>query len=293
MRVLVTGAAGMLGTDLVPLLGKEHSVAAVDLADFDITDSIATSTAVTGSGAEAVIHCAAFTDVEKAETGREAARAVNAIGSRNVAAACRKIGARLYLISTDFVFDGGKGTPYVESDSPNPLSEYGRGKLEGEKMAREQLGEKLSVVRTAWLYGAAGENFLTKLLKFAAGGNTVKVVDDQFGSPTWTVALAECLVRMLNAEAALPLYHAACEGRCSRLELAREWFKLLELDKIEVEPVSSGTFSSAVKRPADSSLAGTALERGGIEGLPPWREALKRFAGLEGKELAKQVMGGR
>lgn len=292
MRVLVTGAAGMLGTDLVPLLGKEHSVAAVDLADFDITDSASTATAVTGSGAEAVIHCAAFTDVEKAETGREAAWAVNAIGSRNVAAACRKIGARLYLISTDFVFDGGKGAPYVESDSPNPLSEYGRSKLEGEKLAREQLGELLSVVRTAWLYGAAGENFLTKLLQFATGGNTVKVVDDQYGSPTWTVALAECLVRMLQVGAALPLYHAACAGRCSRFELAREWFKLLELDNIEVEPVSSGTFPSAVKRPADSSMAGAALERSGIEGLPPWHEALKRFAGLEGKELAKQVMGG-
>ncbi len=292
MRVMVTGAAGMLGADLSALLRSGHTVVAVDIADFDITDPVASAAAVRDSGAQAVIHCAAFTDVEKAETHGEAALAVNARGSRNIAAGCRKTGARLYLISTDFVFDGLKGSPYVESDRPNPLSQYGRSKLEGEQLARRELGEKLSVVRTAWLYGGSGENFLTKLLRFAARGNTVRVVDDQYGSPTWTVALAECLARMLKAGAASPLYHAACTGRCARFEMAREWFRLLDLDSIELEPVGSDTFPSAVSRPVDSTMAGDALEREGIGGLPPWREALGRFANNGGKELAKQILGG-
>ncbi len=292
MRVMVTGAAGMLGADLSRLLRSGHSVVAADLEDFDITDPVAAAGAVGDCAAQVVIHCAAFTDVEKAETHREAALAVNALGSRNIAAACRATGARLYLISTDFVFDGLKGSPYLESDRPNPLSQYGQGKLEGERLARRELGEMLSVVRTAWLYGGGGENFLTKLLRFAARGNTVRVVDDQYGSPTWTVALAECLARMLKAGAASPIYHAACGGRCSRFELAREWFNLLGLDNIELEPVGSDAFPSAVSRPVDSTLAGVALEREGIGGLPPWREALGRFANSGGRELAKQILGG-
>jgi dTDP-4-dehydrorhamnose reductase len=292
MRVLVTGAAGMLGGDLVPLLNKEHTVAGVDVGDFDITDSVATFKAVSDSRAEAVIHCAAFTDVERAETEREAALAVNATGSRNIARGCRECGARLYLISTDFVFDGSKGSPYVESDQPNPLSEYGRGKLEGEKLARQELGGMLSVVRTAWLYGAAGDNFLTKLLQFAARGNPVRVVDDQYGSPTWTVALAECLARMLRAQAASPVYHAACAGSCSRFEMAVEWFRLLGLDSVEVVPVSSSAFPSAVSRPENSSMTGAALVSEGIEVVQPWREALARFAEAGGKEKVQRIMGG-
>jgi len=282
----------MLGVDLVPLLSKEHTVEGVDVGDFDITDSAATLQAVDSSRAEAVIHCAAFTDVERAETEQETARAVNATGSRNIAAACRESGARLYLISTDFVFDGGKGSPYVESDQPNPLSEYGRGKLEGENLARQELGELLSVVRTAWLYGAAGENFLTKLLQFAARGNPVRVVDDQCGSPTWTVALAECLARMLKERAASPIYHAAGAGSCSRFEMAVEWFRLLGLNDVEVMPVSSSVFPSMVSRPDDSSLVGAVLKREGIEGMQPWRESLARFAKADGKEKAKQILGG-
>ena len=292
MRVLITGAAGMLGTDLVPLLKKEHEVVAADIGDFDITDQFSTASAVAGSEAGAVIHCAAYTDVERAETDREAAHEVNALGSRNIAAGCREAGVRLYLVSTDFVFDGLKGAPYTETDTPNPLSEYGRTKLEGENLARAELGANLSVVRTAWLYGAAGESFLTKLLQFAYRSNVVKVVDDQRGSPTWTVELAACLARMLAAGAASTVYHTAGAGSCSRFELAVEWFRLLGLDQVKVEPVSSGAFPSKVRRPMDGTLAGEALERDGIVGLAPWRDALERFAAASGRQILEKYWKG-
>ena len=292
MKVLVTGAKGMLGRDLTGVLQREHQVTGVDIADFDIANRAEVLSTLQAAAPEVVIHCAAYTDVEKAETDVDRAYAVNADGSEHIARACRKIGARLYLISTDFVFDGTKGAPYVEADLPIPLSEYGRSKFEGETRARRVLGEKLKIVRTAWLYGAGGENFLTKLVRFSRGQDKLKVVNDQVGSPTWTVELAECLARMLAAGIQRPVYHAACAGACSRFELAREWLTLVGLVNIRLEPVGSAEFPSAAQRPANSSLASENFVLDGITPPAPWREALARFADSGGREIAAKLLEG-
>lgn len=292
MKVLVTGVGGMLGKDLTGILNREHQVTGVDIADFDITDREAVRAAVKAAAPDAVIHCAAYTDVEKAETDTDRAYAVNSKGSEHIARACKEFGARLYLIGTDFVFDGTKGAAYVESDMPIPLSEYGRSKFEGETRARRVLGEKLTIVRTAWLYGAGGENFLTKLVRLARGQDVLKVVDDQVGSPTWTVELAGCLARLLAAGARRPVYHAACAGACSRIELAREWLGLVGLNSVGLEAVGSGEFPSVVQRPANSSLASENLVLDGITPLAPWREALVRFADMGGREIAAKLLEG-
>jgi dTDP-4-dehydrorhamnose reductase len=282
----------MLGRDLTGLLARNHQVAGVDVGDFDITDRQATADALAAAVPEVVIHCAAYTDVEKAETDCDRVYAVNAAGSENIARACREIGARLYLVSTDFVFDGAKDAPYVESDIPNPLCQYGRSKFEGETRAARVLGSKLSVVRAAWLYGAAGESFLTKLVRLARDREVLKVVDDQRGSPTWTMELAACLARLVESGAGRPVYHASCAGECSRYELAVEWFALLGIDSVRLEPVSSGEFPTSAERPANSALANENLEKDGIEPPAPWRQALARFADEGGREIAAKLMEG-
>ena len=290
--MLVTGAAGMLGRDLTALLRVNHRVVAADLEDFDITGRRATVDAVKASQAPAVVHCAAYTDVDGAETDSERALAVNAAGAANVAAGCRETGARLYLISTDFVFDGGKGAPYVESDQPNPSSAYGRSKLEGERLAREELSEKLTVVRTAWLYGAYGEHFLTRLVRLVRGRDRLCVVDDQVGSPTWTGELAACLVRMLDAGADGPLYHAAGGGSCTRFEWAKAWFSLAGLEHVRLEPVGSDKFPAPARRPVSSALASERLERDGITPPARWRDGLEAYARAGGLEKVKKILDG-
>ena len=279
MRILVTGAAGMLGHDLVPLLSRTHRVRGVDLENFDITDRIAVAGFIQAEKPEVVIHAAAYTNVDTAESDPATAMAVNGSGAENVAVACREVGARMILISTDYVFDGEKRTPYLESDRPNPVNAYGRSKLEGEILARRAL-PSLTVVRTAWLYGAGGENFITKILAAARGRNRLEVVTDEVGSPSWTVDLSSALKRLLEAGAFAPLYHLAGSGTCSRYELATELFSLLGIKNCQPEPVGKESFQTPARRPAYSALASERLGLENIEPLRHWREALSEFAAL-------------
>ncbi|HUU26869.1 MAG TPA: dTDP-4-dehydrorhamnose reductase [archaeon] len=278
MKILVTGAAGMLGTDLTAELSSGHEVTGVDLDRCDITEKEAVLDLLRQERPELVIHTAAFTDVEGAEREPERAIEVNAYGAENVAQACRVVGARMLLISTDYVFDGTKREPYLESDEPNPINVYGRSKLEGERLSRAAL-PSVTVVRTAWLYGAASNNFLTKILKAAARQPRLAVVTDEVGSPTCTVDLSAVLRRMIELGAAGPLYHLAGSGTCSRYELAAELFSLLEIDTCELKPTVRESFPTLAVRPANSALASERLGPEGIPPLRPWREALEEFAG--------------
>jgi dTDP-4-dehydrorhamnose reductase len=267
VRVLVTGAAGMLGRDLVAHLGERHEVTAVDM-EVDVTDSAAVAACVAGCRPEAVFHLAAWTDVDGAEAHEDAAAAVNGAGAGNVAAAAAEAGAAVVLPSTDYVFDGEKGAPYAEDDAVGPLGAYGRTKLAGERAARERHPGGVRVARTAWLYGAGGRNFVDTMRRLGAERDELDVVDDQTGSPTWTVDLAPALEALL----ALPpgVYHTAGGGAVTWAGLARAVFEETGLP-CRVRPVGTQAIGRPAPRPRYSALAST---RPGAPRLRDWREAL-------------------
>ena len=272
MRLLVTGAGGMLGGDVVAAaLAAGHECVALDRAALDITDQAAASAAVAEHAPEVVVNCAAWTDVDGAEAREAEALAVNGDGAGNLAWAAVAAGARLVHVSTDYVFDGTATRAYVESDPTGPLTAYGRTKLAGER-AVLGCGPQNAVVRTAWLFGLGGRNFVATILDRAAGGQReFDVVDDQVGCPTYTGHLAARLIEV--AQGGLGgILHAAGDGSCSWNELARAIAAAAELD-ITVRPTSSAALDRPARRPAWSVLAS---ERGG-EPLPPWRDGLDAY----------------
>ena len=270
MRVLVTGAAGMLGHDLVPFLADRHDVTAVDL-DVDVTDGRAVMTCARECGAEAIFHCAAFTDVDGAEAREDVAAAINGEGTANVAAAAAVVGAALIYPSTDYVFDGTKGSSYAEEDPPDPLGAYGRTKLAGERAAMERHPEGARVARTSWLYGAGGRNFVDTMLRLGAERDEVSVVDDQEGSPTWTRDLAPALEELVLHPPGI--YHTAGGGSVTWAGFAEAIFEEAGLP-CRVRPITSAELGRPAPRPARSTLAAT---RFGAPRLRPWREALRAY----------------
>ncbi|MFH1070122.1 MAG: dTDP-4-dehydrorhamnose reductase [Candidatus Glassbacteria bacterium] len=291
MKVLVTGAEGTLGRELVARLARSHTPVAADIGDFDVRDGERTLEFVREAGPDLIIHAAAYTDVDGAEREPGTALAVNATGSENVAAAARAAGARMVLIGTDYVFDGQKRGPYLESDRPNPLNEYGRSKLAAEELARRVLPE-VTIVRTAWLYGAHGESFLTKILAAVRGSETLRVVTDESGSPTWASDLAAGIVGLVESGPAGGLYHLAGGGSCSRYELAVEWFRLLGVGPVTVGKTTRLEFPTAARRPANSALASERLPALGLAPLRPWQDALREFAAAEGKVMLRKWLEG-
>lgn len=273
MKVLVTGAKGMLGTEVCAVLARKHEVQGVDLEDFDITDAAAVDAALAASRPEMVIHCAAWTDVDGCE--RDPARAFqqNARGAWHVALACADSGAHLVYISTDFVFDGQKGEPYTEFDQPHPLGVYAASKLAGEHLVR-QAAPVHHIVRTAWLYGRAGRNFVNRILAAAAEGQELQVVADQFGSPTYARDLAEAIEGLIVSGRALPgTYHLVNAGVCSWAELAAEAIALAGLSA-RIVPIPARAWPSPTRRPTHSGLRSRWLELQGLPALRHWREAL-------------------
>ena len=279
MKILVTGSDGMLGGVLVPRLEKEPGweVTGVDVAQMDITDRASTVAKIKELCPDVVIHAAAYTDVERAEDNEAAAMAVNGRGSENVAIACADINSRMVMIGTDFVFDGSKDAPYDESDTPNPLSAYGRSKLSGERLAAAAT-DKLTVVRTAWLYGPGGSNFLSKVLGFARKNQEVKVVSDESGSPTYTVDLSEALAAIIKSGEFKPIYHAAGSGWCTRYELAEAMFEALGMNQVKLVPVSAAEFPSKAARPKNSALDCNAMQNEGLAMPRPWRDAVVEYS---------------
>ncbi len=276
MKVLVTGAKGQLGTDLMNELARQGLEGiGVDVEEMDITDADACRRVISQAKADAVIHCAAYTAVDAAEDQVELCRKINGEGTRNVAVACREAGVKLMYISTDYVFDG-KGTrPWEPDDKRAPLNVYGQTKYEGE-IAIEELVDRYFIVRIAWVFGVAGKNFIKTMLRLGREKGAVSVVDDQVGSPTYTYDLARLLTDMIQTDR-YGRYHATNEGECSWYEFAREIFRQAGMDEVKVTPVSSEAFAAKAKRPANSRMSKEKLTENGFKRLPDWQDALRRF----------------
>ncbi|MET9529540.1 dTDP-4-dehydrorhamnose reductase [Streptomyces sp. NPDC006649] len=276
---LVTGAGGMLARDLLARLADDGTPAAgLDRAALDITDSAAVRGALAEHRPAVVVNCAAWTAVDDAESAEEQALAVNGTGPRVLAEACRETGAVLLQISTDYVFAGDGTQPYAEDAPVAPRSAYGRTKLAGEQAVLGVLPERGYVVRTAWLYGAGGGNFVRTMVRLEAVKDTLDVVDDQRGQPTWTADLADLLVRLgtgaLAGTAPAGVYHGTSGGATTWFGLTREIFRLLDADPARVLPTTSEAFVRPAPRPAYSVLGHDRWAAAGIEPLRDWRLAL-------------------
>jgi len=273
MRILVTGANGQLGRELTKRL-QGADFLAVDIGEMDITNQAATMKVVKSFQPDAVIHGAAYTNVNKAETDREAAYKVNAIGTQNVAAACLSSGAKMVYISTDYVFDGTLGRAYNEFDNTNPQSIYGKSKLAGEILAKHILN-RLFIVRTSWLYGD-GNNFVRTMLKLGAEKPEIKVVNDQHGCPTSTIDLANAILRLVETEH-YGIFHAANTGVTTWYDFAKKIFELSGNKQVKVLPQTTAELNSPAPRPAYSPLENLMLGLTIGNVMRTWEEALGEY----------------
>lgn len=270
-RWLVTGAGGMLGRDVLEVLSGDD-VTGLTRAELDITDAAAVSAAV--SGVDVVVNAAAWTDVDGAEAAEEAATRTNGLGPRVLAEACRAAGARLVQVSTDYVFDGQASTPYAEDAPLAPRSAYGRSKAAGERAVRDVLPDAAYVVRTAWLYGEHGGSFVRTMTRLEAEKETLDVVDDQRGQPTWSLDVARQIAALVRAEAPGGTYHATSSGETTWCGLARAVFEELGADPSRVRPTTTDRFPRPAPRPAYSVLGHDAWRRVGLESIGDWRARL-------------------
>ena len=287
MKILITGSNGQLGSELTKILREGRSeigpipevminaqLDSIDLDDLDITDINASSSYITAASPDIIINCAAYTDVDACEANREDAFRVNAIGARNMAICAEKIGAKLVHLSTDYVFAGDAERPYSEFDLPAPKSVYGLTKLAGEDYVR-QFSTRWFIVRTAWLYGLSGRNFVKTILKRASETGKLKVVDDQIGNPTNAADLAHHILK-IAAAGEYGLCHCTGKGECSWYEFAK---KIVEYSGIEamVEPCTSEEYPRPAKRPSYSSLDHMMLRSTVGDEMRCWQEALRNF----------------
>lgn len=278
MKVFVTGVKGQLGYDVVNELEKRgHTAIGVDIEDLDITDAAAVDKMITETAPEAVIHCAAWTAVDAAEDNEEKCRQVNVNGTENIAKVCKKLNCKMMYISTDYIFDG-KGTRPWEPDDPvtTPLNVYGQTKYEGELAVRNNV-EKFFIVRIAWVFGK-GKNFIKTMLNLGKTHDHLTVVNDQYGTPTYTFDLARLLVDMIETDK-YGNYHATNEGGyITWYDFACEIFRQAGMD-VDVEPVSSAQYAAKAKRPENSRMNKQKLVDNGFEPLPDWKDALRRYLG--------------
>jgi dTDP-4-dehydrorhamnose reductase len=273
MRLLVTGAAGMLGHDVVAAAeAAGHDVVALARADLDITDPAAVTAAVRAARPDAIVNCAAWTDVDGAEAHEAEATAVNGAGAGHLAAAAAAAGAHLVHVSSDYVFDGTSSKPYPEDAPTDPQGAYGRSKLAGELAVAEAAPDSSAIVRSAWVFGRHGKNFVATMLRLAADRDAVDVVDDQVGCPTWTGHLGPALVDIAERRVT-GILHVAGGGRCSWFELAQETFRRAGA-QCEVRPQSTAALGRPAPRPAFSVLGST---RADAPVLPAWREGLAGY----------------
>jgi dTDP-4-dehydrorhamnose reductase len=276
-RWLVTGAGGMLGRDLVAALAAAgEEVAALTRLDLDITDETAVGATVRAVRPDVVVNCAAWTAVDDAESDEARALRVNGHGPAYLAAACAGTGARLVQVSTDYVFAGDARRPYAEHDPPSPRNGYGRTKLAGEQAVARLLPQAGYVVRTAWLYGEHGRNFVATVIRLERERPVIEVVADQQGQPTWAADVARQIITLIQSGAPPGIYHATSSGETSWFGLAREVFRLLGADEARVRPVPASGCPRPAPRPAYSVLGHGRWIAAGIEPIGDWREALRR-----------------
>ena len=271
MKWAVLGHAGMLGQDLMSALSSRE-VTGFDRAEFDITDIDSVKSIL--SGFDVVVNCAAWTAVDAAEVNEAAALAINGNGPRNVAKVCNEIGAKLVQISTDYVFSGDATTPYAENAEVGPKSAYGRTKLAGEVAVRDYLPSDHYIVRTAWLYGEHGPNFIKTMINLEKSKDTISVVNDQVGQPTWTKDLASQVINLVDSEAAVGTYHATSSGQTTWFGLTQKIFELIGADPNRVLPTTTEAFPRPAPRPAYSVLGHCSWKAVGMNPIRAWDEAL-------------------
>lgn len=273
--IIVTGAAGQLGGDVCRIL-KEKDIPhiGIDKDDVDITSDGDVRSFFEKISFDVLIHCAAYTAVDKAEEEKELCFAINADGTENLAKVCREKNAAMIYVSTDYVFSGEGDTPFEVSDEKSPLSVYGKSKLEGEK-AVEKLCGKFFIVRTSWVFGEQDRNFIATMLRLSQSRDEVNVVCDQVGSPTYSADLALLLTEMAKTDR-YGIYHATNSGFCSWYELAKKVFEYKNIP-MKVKPVTSEEYITPAKRPKNSRLSKKALTDSGFELLPPWEDAVRRY----------------
>lgn len=276
MKVLVTGVGGQLGHDVVRELEQRgHEVTGVGREEMDITDAEKVRRVIRDCVPDAVIHCSAYTAVDRAEDEADQCRKVNVEGTKNIAEICAELDCKMIYISTDFVFSGEGERPWETDDAAGPISVYGRTKYEGEDEVKSRL-DKFFIVRISWVFGKNGNNFVKTMLRIGKENGAVKVVDDQIGSPTYTRDMAVLLADMVQTEK-YGVYHASNEGFCSWYEFAKEIFRLAGMDDVSVTPITSDQFPAKAKRPFNSRMSKEKLVKEGFNKLPSWQDALKRY----------------
>ncbi|HTR90846.1 MAG TPA: dTDP-4-dehydrorhamnose reductase [Trebonia sp.] len=284
-RWLVTGAAGMLGRDMTALLtARGDDFTALTRAELDLSDARATGAAIAAAKPNVVVNCAAWTAVDAAEEHEDEALAINGHGAASLAAACAEAGTLLVHPSTDYVFDGHASAPYAEDAPTAPAGAYGRTKLAGELAVRAALPDGSYLVRTAWLYGAHGKNFVKTMLRLARNGTAPGVVADQVGQPTWTADVAAQVCALIDASAPAGVYHATSSGQTTWFGFAEEIFRLWNEDQNQDEervrltprPIGTADYPTPAQRPAYSVLGHDAWHKAGIEPIGDWKDALRR-----------------
>jgi dTDP-4-dehydrorhamnose reductase len=275
MKVVVTGVAGQLGQDVLLELGrKNHQAFGTDRTQLDITNEADVTTYINEVKPDVILHCAAYTNVDAAEENEDAAYQINAVGTEYLAKAAKLNGAKMLYISTDYVFDGTATEPYEVDEPTKPLGAYGRTKLAGEQLIQKHLDE-FFIVRTAWVFGIYGNNFVKTMIRLGKERGEVGVVHDQVGSPTYTVDLARFMVELMETEK-YGIYHATNSGICSWYEFAVEIFKQVDM-KVTVNPLTSDQFPRPAARPKYSVLSKKMIEEQGLSPLRDWKEALASY----------------
>lgn len=273
-KLLVTGAKGMLGTAVKKVLADKFQIIGIDIEDADITDKQQIQEVIFKFSPEIILHCAAYTNVDGAEKAKELAYKINCVGTRNVAEAAGKIDAKLVYISTDFVFNGNKKLPYTEDDTPLPINTYGWSKLEGEKAVKES-SCKFVIIRTAWLYGPNGKNFVDTIIELAQKDQPLKVVNDQKGCPTYTMDLAEAIGVLLE-NGSTGIFHIVNSDSCTWYEFAKQIIMYAGINK-EVVPITSAELPRPAKRPHFSVLSTEKFTTYTGYQLRNWQDACKEY----------------
>ncbi|WP_419881712.1 dTDP-4-dehydrorhamnose reductase [Peribacillus sp. B-H-3] len=283
MKILVTGYTGQLGYDVVHHgLQLGLNMVGIGSKDLDITNKEAVSQYVKKVKPDAIIHCAAFTAVDKAEDDKDTCQHVNVDGTNNLVEVAKEINAVFMYISTDYVFSGEGEAPLKETDEPRPIGQYGRTKFQGEEVVK-QLSDKWFIVRISWVFGINGNNFVKTLLRLAETRNELNVVGDQFGSPTYTSDLAKLLIDMINTDK-YGIYHASNEGFCSWADFAQEIFRKANI-QVKVNSISTEEYPTRAVRPKNSRMSKQKLMDNGFNPLPRWQDAVERYL----KKLTQEV----
>ena len=274
-NILVTGSTGQLGSDVVKeLLKRGYSTLSPNRSEFNLCSEDSIRNYILNSNCEAIVHCAAYTQVDKAEDEKDLCIKINATATKHIVKCAKILDIPMIYISTDYVFDGTKDGEYTENDETNPINIYGESKLAGEKYVQEIL-DKYYIVRTSWVFNINGKNFIETMLRLSKANNQLSIVNDQIGSPTYTKDLSRLLVDMLETSK-YGLYHATNEGYCSWYEFANTIFKLANIN-IDIRAINSNEYASRAKRPLNSKLSKDNLIEYGFKPLPNWEDALKDY----------------